>query len=327
MEKKRIVYFDVAKGILILLLVFAHFRSAINRVPFESDYFSWVYGWNNIFTCFYMPAFFFISGYCSNFSKPLRDFLISLTKNLLLPLITLNVIDVMLSSAVNQQNFVHNLYVNVTHYGGLWFLNALLVGKLINYFIAKAPKRSWGGYLLLMLVISIVLNQYDIGQNVFYYQHGLVTSFWVGLGKIFRERINWYEVIMKWSLYLYPFVAITSFVKPVAFVGTAHFLSLGSLPFHVFYSLVGTFFLLNICRRIGESKVLEYWGKHSIVVYALHFTPLLFLTINLWEIMTPDNGLIFLLYFIILYVLEYSICWLLMKLFEFRPFCYLIGKF
>jgi fucose 4-O-acetylase-like acetyltransferase len=148
MEKKRIVYLDVAKGILILLLVFAHFRSAIARVPFESDYFSWVYEWNNIFTCFYMPAFFFISGYCSNFCKPPRVFFTSLTKNLLLPLIALNVIDVMLSSAVNQQNLAHNLFVNVTQYGGLWFLNALLVGKLINYFVAKAPKHSGGGYFI-----------------------------------------------------------------------------------------------------------------------------------------------------------------------------------
>lgn len=326
MEKKRVAYFDVAKGILILLLVFAHFRSAVARVPFESEYFSWVYVWNRIFTCFYMPAFFFISGYCSNFKKSPRDFFVSLAKNLLLPLVTLNVIDVMLSSAVNQQNILSNLYTSFTHSGGLWFLNALLIGKVINYLIEKVPKYIGGGVLLL-LITGIALNQYGIGHNVFYYQHGLVASFWVGIGKIFRERSDWYELCMKWSLYLYPIVVVATFIRPVAFVGTERIFGFSSLPFHIFYSLVGTFFLLNICRRIGESKAFEYWGKHSIVVYALHFTPLLFLTKTLWTMIMPDNGFMFLLFFILLYVLEYSICWLFMKLFEYNPFCYLIGKF
>ena len=42
-KSHRISYLDVAKGALIILLVFAHFRSALNRTDFKNDYFEYVY--------------------------------------------------------------------------------------------------------------------------------------------------------------------------------------------------------------------------------------------------------------------------------------------
>ena len=101
----RISYLDVAKGALIILLVFAHFRSALNRTDFKNDYFEYVYGWNSIFTCFYMPAFFLISGYCSNFRKDPKTFLKSLLKSLVLPLFALSLVnDTMYALMVTHQD-------------------------------------------------------------------------------------------------------------------------------------------------------------------------------------------------------------------------------
>lgn len=81
----RIHYLDIAKGILIILLVFAHFKSAMAKMPFENEYFIFVHGWTNVFICFYMPAFFLISGYCSNFDKGFSKFITSVAKTLFLP--------------------------------------------------------------------------------------------------------------------------------------------------------------------------------------------------------------------------------------------------
>ena len=93
------------KGALIILLVFAHFRSALNRTDFKNDYFEYVYGWNSIFTCFYMPAFFLISGYCSNFRKDPKTFLKSLLKSLVLPLFALSLVnDTMYALMVTHQD-------------------------------------------------------------------------------------------------------------------------------------------------------------------------------------------------------------------------------
>ena len=68
-KTSRILYLDITKGMLIIMLVFAHFRSASIRFDYQNADFSYIYGWNNIFTCFYMPAFFVISGFLSNLKK------------------------------------------------------------------------------------------------------------------------------------------------------------------------------------------------------------------------------------------------------------------
>lgn len=146
MASERIRYFDVAKGILIILLVFAHFRSAVARMPYESPYFEWVYGWNNIFTCFYMPAFFMISGYCSNFKKPANIFFPSLLKSLLLPIITLSLLTVTASALIYHDNLLNKIAESVIKGFGLWFLWALLWGKSIVYLIEKI-KISGGGQI------------------------------------------------------------------------------------------------------------------------------------------------------------------------------------
>ncbi len=144
MPKERIKYFDIAKGILIILLVFAHFRSAVARMPFESPYFEYVYGWNNIFTCFYMPAFFIVSGYCSNFNKNAGVYFSSLLKSLLLPIITLSFLTTTVSSLIDHENVFSSIAACASREFGLWFLWALLWGKIIVYFVERI-KLNGGG--------------------------------------------------------------------------------------------------------------------------------------------------------------------------------------
>lgn len=50
----RVKYLDIAKGILIMLLVFSHLNSAVNLIPtIESDYFRLVSRANRVFTIFF----------------------------------------------------------------------------------------------------------------------------------------------------------------------------------------------------------------------------------------------------------------------------------
>ncbi len=54
---KRIYYFDIAKGILILLLMFSHFGSATRRIGVENDYFGLILRWQPYYACFFMQCF------------------------------------------------------------------------------------------------------------------------------------------------------------------------------------------------------------------------------------------------------------------------------
>lgn len=213
MASERIRYFDIAKGILIILLVFAHFRSAVIRMPYESPYFEYVYGWNNIFTCFYMPAFFVISGYCSNFKKTAKFFISSLLKSLLLPIITLSLLVVIGTSLIYHQDLLLNLKQCVFHGGEFWFLWALFWGKAIVYIVENNKFISWGEQksviiTFLLLVIGVALNQYKVGGNLFYYKHALIASFWIAVGAFLHTHPLLYEKSLKWSFYAYPVVAV-----------------------------------------------------------------------------------------------------------------------
>lgn len=329
MPTERIRYFDIAKGILIILLVFAHFRSAVARMPYESPYFEYVYGWNNIFTCFYMPAFFIVSGYCSNFNKKAGVFFSSLLKSLFLPIITLTLLADIASSMIYHENIFSKIASSISWNFGPWFLWALLWGKIIVYLVERI-KLNGGGYKLgimfLILVVGVALWYYKIGTEVLFYKHALVASFWVYVGVFLRTNPDLYEKSLKISLVVYPFVAVATFFKQYAFVAGIG-LSLPSIPIHLVYSFFGTMFLLAVCKKIGQCDWVEYWGKNSLIVYGLHHVPLLYFTGLLWNTIIPETPIAFIGYFIALYTIEYTICWLMMKLFQYKLFAWLIGKF
>ena len=310
-----------------MLLVFAHFRSAVNRIPYESHYFEMVYCWNNIFTCFYMPAFFIISGYCSNFNKPFGTFLISIVKTLLIPLIAFTLIDQAAISFFNKKNYIDHLWLHILNGGGLWFLQTMIIGKFILYCIRKKNGKLEGIIVcFILLCAGVFTNQWDIGPNPFFYKHALIASFWIAVGQWLRGKQSIFEKLLKWSFYAYPIIAIATFIISTSFTAMIS-ISLKTIPFHILYSLVGSMFLLKICSLISENRILEFWGKNSITVYALHFTPLLFMTQFLWGYLHPDSLWMFMLFFIVLYTIEYTICWLLIMLFSVKPFNFVIGKF
>lgn len=154
MASERIRYFDIAKGILIILVVFAHFRSAVARLPYDSPYFDFVYGWNNIFTCFYMPAFFLISGYCSNFKKQSSVFFRSLLKSLLLPIITLSLLTTIVTSLIYHENILNSIVKSISWGFGLWFLWAILWGKIFVYIIERIKINGGGQIVYIVFAVG-----------------------------------------------------------------------------------------------------------------------------------------------------------------------------
>lgn len=281
---ERIKYIDIAKGILIILLVFAHFRSVVHRMPYDSPYFEYVYGWNYIFTSFYMPAFFIISGYCSNFNKSAKAFFISQFKSLIIPLISLWFISTILSALFQGKNIIEELGGVFANGMGLWFLQALFLGKLIIFFIESiskkmSPPRKSHLVLLLtfcLMVIGIILDKYNkTAINIFYYRHAFIASFWIYVGTYLKNNPLVYEKSMRYSLFVYPFVAVLTLYVHTSFTASIS-VSVKRLPLFLLYSYAGTMFLLSLCKLIKENKYLEYWGKNSLVVYGLHFPPYLY---------------------------------------------------
>ena len=112
--KERLHYIDIAKGLLILLVVYDHLPDMyLYSLKLHNNYISELNNWQWIYKLFFMPAFFAITGMCSNFDKTFIPFLVNNFKSLIVPNI---IIGILLSP--------HNILLNcggrfymVVHFG------------------------------------------------------------------------------------------------------------------------------------------------------------------------------------------------------------------
>ena len=107
-SNQRLLYLDVAKGLLILSVILHHLLHCLNKSVNCADNDVYRNTWNAFMTFivpFFMPCFFICSGIVSNFNKNLKDFVSSSSIMLLVP-------------------------ANIIGRGG-WFISAMFIARII----------------------------------------------------------------------------------------------------------------------------------------------------------------------------------------------------
>lgn len=229
---------------------------------------------------------------------------------------------------VTHQDIFSTLLKTIKSGGTLWFIQALIIAKVICYGIRKVT--GTGIVVLIaafvLLVAGVALHQFSLGGNPFYYQHGLVASFFVALGLFFKENQSLYEKSLRYSLYSYPLLALINFWRSPNITASLS-VSLKLIPLFIVLSVCGTLFLIAVCKKIKECGFLEFWGRNSLVVYALHLAPLLYF-FKLYYFWLRPTGMISFVGFVgILYLTEYIVCYFMIHLFQFKPFKWLLGRY
>lgn len=138
MEKKRLSYIDIAKGILILFLLMGHALLFIRNEGIDDGF---INGFQRLrlylWTPYYMPAFFVITGFCSNFDKPFPTFLWQNFKTLKIPAMIfgtfLAMVTMMNHHLFSFQRVFNHVAICIVD-SGLWFLDALFIAKLVYWF-------------------------------------------------------------------------------------------------------------------------------------------------------------------------------------------------
>ena len=138
---KRIEYIDVAKGILILCLLYGHLwvYSKINGnmdCIIQTGFKTMI-----IYNSFFMQTFIIITGFCSSFKIDFQPFLIKNLKTLVLPAIILHAISYVFSGFIfgfktNIIEFICS-YSNWLTIGSPWFIASMFWGKILYWFIYK----------------------------------------------------------------------------------------------------------------------------------------------------------------------------------------------
>ena len=176
-KKKRDVSLDIAKGILIFLVVWGH--SILYGFGYgygEAGKYWHDYVYRAIYT-FHMPLFMAISGYLFYYSnkKPFREVMLSRLKSIGIPYLTYCTITVLLLAPFKgwAESFVMDTYAN-----GYWFLTSVLFNCIIVSIVTYVTRKRVLVTAILLLIDIILL---FVDENYLYKTHNyMYTCFIIG---------------------------------------------------------------------------------------------------------------------------------------------------
>ena len=328
MEGARLHYIDVAKGILILLLLVSHFGILTNHAGMDNSRFVIMFYFQPLFTTFFMQCFFFITGYCTNFATALKPYLFKQLKQLVIPWLFFE----LLNEFFFRQGLFWDEFLENGVYTTFWFLNALLFAKIVCWFLSRCIKSQWLSILItiLMLIGGIALCQFDVGRNILCIRQSLASCFFVQLGQFMRYHDQIYRMFIKyaWGGYLFLFIIayIGNFAFAIPIIDGGFDSKLSQTPILLLVPILGIFAFLRLCHIIESNKFLEYFGKNSIVIYCIHIVPYICIIKFLKSYYIPNDLFTAMLFFIIAYLAEIVTMAIIIKCFNYVPLKYVIGK-
>ena len=333
MNNQRIYYLDIAKGILILLLCLSHFGSATRRIGIENEYFNVLYNLQPYYASFFMQCFFIISGLCSNFNCDYKSYFTKAIKQIIIPWISFEVI-VKILWAIYLNKFSYQYLIEEIHNitlppnTGLWFFSALFVAKTFTWATTRFINNRIVilGISLILLFISLILNQYKLCPNYLAFINGLEACFFVYIGYLLKKKSI--DNILKINALLYPMLII--FIKtvnlsiPILDAGVSN-VGWKYFPIIILSTLSGSFCLLYLCKQIKKNKLIEYFGKNSIIIYGIHFIPLMYIISILYKY-PPTNYLTMIMFIGLTYIMLLVFLLLIIKLFNTKHLKWICGK-
>lgn len=332
--KNRLDYIDLAKAILILMVMVGHIQNVCEQLSIKDRLCQDIDYLENFWGPFFMPAFFFITGYCSSFGKRRETFIISNLKSLIIPAILLGIIANWIT-LIGNLDFDFKQYMNIglkriLLYGGaFWFLPSLFLAKIIYYYLYNNFYQNKVLICILLFFIGFVLYYYQIGDNYWYYKHSLMLTYFIALGNYLKEiKISPSFLIIAsfWGVYflILCILIIIGWESP----HIAHKVNLSwqlIIP-NIVLSSLGSVLLFFSSKYIHKSTILIWIGKHSLVFYCLHIS-FFFIYFRLLSFLFQKNIIFSLTGVGIGLVLSLCSCsffaWILSK----KYFKFVLGKF
>lgn len=328
MVKERLHYIDVTKGVLIIFLCVFHLGVASRRAGIDVDT-PYMFFWDMpqvFFICFYIQCFYIITGYCSNFESTPTSFLKKQAKQLLIPLLFFSFINECILPFINEFDGIH-----LQSIASLWFFKALLIGKIIIFVLHRLTVSQTKILVitLLLLVVGVALNQYKIGNNIFFYQHAFIASFFIELGNFLKAHNELFEKLTKYGAIIYMIIIAGRLLHFYWLPNQDAMICvlLVQVPCFVITSFCGSMGLLWICKRISSNKLLEFFGRNTLVIYGTHFGPYLvfcWLAGNFIGLSTQLHAIGYALVSFCALILS---MWIVIELLNSKYLRYCIGKF
>ncbi len=301
----RLHWIDALKGFGIMLVVFAHHSlpTALDTYifSFHMPLFFFISGFLFDFGKYTKSATNFVKGRFRSLIVPYFCFVV-------LTCLFYFLLDIAFQPGVTNIDFFQNsvlygiysiLYAlgpMVSFNPPLWFLTCLFVTELLFYVLAKKYYGKPGQLVLWLTVAAVIGYLYSVYVSFripWNFDVALTAVVFYGAGNLFKELIRSIErfkndfALSKDSAFNKVFSHSSNFLLCLLiFVNLLYFVYLLNFPtdkinmnvlkygdFFSFYLLAfsGIFTVVYIFKKIRNSKILEYYGRNSLTVLALHF--------------------------------------------------------
>lgn len=322
-QKKRVEFFDLAKGFCIFLVVLYHVSQCYEiELPAK-----------NIIKQIRLPLYFFLSGCFFKTYEGFGGFLIRKLNKLFLPFVfwfcfSLG-ISFLLFSLFNLKLFpyydlnIHSIYIN-TKYGTypnspIWFLLCLFWVNIMFYMIdlfsdkltTKYRPYAIGFLSFMMGIVGVTFSNYGI-RLPFYIDSAFtaVPFFAFGYFSFRFTPLAKKSKLDKWiPLVIVLFIVILYFVAP--FYSLRKNTSIGYQSFWLVYlcGFMGTLVIILLSKMIQKLPIVSLWGRYSIMILVSHAIVYRLLSILVFnsEIIGMSTTMLFVLNLIV----TMSICTLL----------------
>ncbi len=327
-------YLDVAKGLLIMMVVFHHQPDAVAAWGICDPVNEFLKGTDFWFTPYFMPAFYAISGMCSNFEKPFLNIAWKSFKSLMIPAFFLDFLCYRLNLIfIGPFDIVQLLMPGLRSFlqtgGAYWFLTSLFLARIIYWSVIKLVGNKWLQTVIIIAIMFLAICLYTLQiPNFWYYQHTMILLPFLHLGHFLkniyiRQKKNGdffgiLSIIGIVFLYFWGYnVPSVTLVINVSYVDSMIYLLLSS---------GGYFFILSISRFIGDNNILMKLGQDSLIIYGLHVCIIRIFALYMTPLFGINNSLTIVVESF-LFILTIVLCEVIVKLLNLQYIRWFIGKF
>lgn len=267
-KNDRIDYLDVAKGIGIFLVVWAHAGGVFSKYIYQ----------------FHMPLFFLISGYLYHSNSSVKEFTIRKVKSIYIPFAFWNCMGLTFRYLIGIANFSIKSYIltiltlskDGTFFGATWFLGALFVISVLYRILDEILKSySHRHLMLLFFFVSLGICGYEITLP-YMLSRTLILGMFYAFAVCYKDSIKKLDLSRGGKIFL-------AVILAGVFIVFGHYNSanMGGNSYGYFYAfiveaLAASYVTIMISSFINDhipilSRLLKWLGKNSLYIVLWQF--------------------------------------------------------